>query len=266
MLQLFRAISAVLVLIVIALVSALITMRLAIHGAEVKVPKVSGMPISQAVTVLHRNQLRAGIDGHFYSTFQPAGVVLTQSPAPGTRVRKSWRVRMTESLGPQKVAIPRLDGMDAALATITVRRSALQVGNVVALPYPYAPENTVIAQTPLALSTGVADPKISILTAQPVQPAQDTWVMPDLTGESFTAAALAIMHAGFKLAPLQNAAQSGTEKGPNISASGVSGSPLATNSSGAAGSRAPSGTVIAQVPAAGDRIPAGASIQLTVQP
>ena len=148
MLQIFRALSAVLLLVMIALVSALITMRLAIHGAEVQVPVLRGRTVPQAVVELRAKGLQAGIDGHYYSATQPAGVVITQSPVAGTLVRKSWRVRMTVSLGPQKVAIPSVDGMNETIATITIRRMGLQVGAVVGLPYAYAPENTVIAQTP----------------------------------------------------------------------------------------------------------------------
>lgn len=258
MLQVFRALSAMLALVAIALVSALITMRLAIHGAEVRVPEMPGLPLSQAVAKLHARGLQAGIDGHFYSATQPPGHVLTQSPPPGTLVRKSWRVRLTESLGPQRAEIPNLDGMDQSIATITIRRSGLQTGDVAAIPYAYAAENTVIAQTPLAHATDVQGPKIGILTAQPATPPEDASVMPDLTGETFTSAALAIIHAGFKLAPLQNASNAA----PSVAAA----NPHPTPPTISTPTSTPSGTVIAQTPVAGTRVPAGATIQLTVQP
>lgn len=257
--QLFRALSAVLTLLAIALVSALITMRFAVHGAEVRVPVLSGLTVPEAVQRLHALGLQAGIDGHFYSATQPAGAILTQSPAPGTMVRKSWRVRVTESLGPQKIAIPNVDGMDASLATITIRRTGLQVGEMVGMPYAYAPENTVIAQTPMAHATDVQGPKIGILMAQPSPPAQDASVMPDLTGESFTTAAFAIMHAGFKLAPLGDGAATNPVQASASAASAPSSMPQG-------GAFVPSGTVIGQSPMAGDRIVAGATIHLTVQP
>lgn len=275
--QLFRALSAVLALLAIALVSALITMRLAIHGAEVRVPALSGLTMPEAVQHLHALGLQTAIDGHFYSSTQPAGRILTQSPAPGTKVRKSWRVRVTESLGPQKIAIPNVGGMDVSIATITIRRTGLQVGNTFGMPYAYAPENTVIAQTPMAHATDVQGPRISMLSAQPASPVADASVMPDLTGESFTAAALAIVHGGFKLAPLRDAAKPLPAAPP--AAQSVS-SAASTAGSTPGGSLAvapavaslgpgvfvPSGTVIAQTPVAGDRIVAGATVQLTVQP
>ena len=265
--QMFRALSAVLALLAIALVSALITMRLAVHGAEVRVPVLSGLTLSEAATRLHASGLETGIDGRFYSTTQPPGHVLTQSPASGTLVRKSWRVRITVSLGPQKVAIPSLEGMDQGIATITIRRTGLLLGDVVAIPYAYAPENTVVAQTPLARATDVQGPAIGLLAAQSPLPQEDTSVMPDLTGETFTTAALTIIHAGFELAPLQNPGIAlPTQPLAASTPSGTTVSPTVAASLPSTPASAPSGTVIAQIPAAGSRIPAGATIQLTVQP
>ena len=264
MLQMFRALSAVLLLVTIALLSALITMRLAIHGAEVQVPILRGCTVPQAVVKLRAKGLQAGIDGRFYSATQPAGTVLTQSPAPDTLVRKSWRVRMTVSLGPQKVAIPSVDGMNEALATITIRRTGLQVGAVVGLPYAYAPENTVIAQTPTANATDVEGPRVSILTAHLAPTPENASVMPDMIGENFTQAALEIIHSGFKLAPLQNvpvAPVSSSPAGQPTASATTAASPVVGTAA-----TAPPGAVIAQTPAAGTRIPAGSTIQLTVQP
>ncbi|MHB1936530.1 MAG: PASTA domain-containing protein [Acidobacteriaceae bacterium] len=268
MLQIFRALSAVLLLVTIALVSALIAMRLAIHGAEVRVPSLQGRAVPQAVGELRAKGLQAGIDGHFYSATQPAGVVLTQRPAPGTLVRKFWRVRVTVSLGPQKVAVPSVDGMNETMATITIRRTGLQVGTVAAMPYAYAPENSVIAQTPTGHATDVQGPRVSILTSQPVPPAEDASIMPDLIGENFTQAALAIIHAGFKLAPLQSAASVASAVQPSgqpqaLTAPSPQTLPQTPTSPAAS---APPGAVIAQVPAAGSRVLAGSTIQLTVQP
>ena len=266
MLQMFRALAAVLLLVTIALVSALITMRLAIHGAEVQVPALQGRSVPQAVVELRTKGLQAGIDGHYYSATQPAGVVLTQSPAPGTLVRKSWRVRVTVSLGPQKVAVPSVEGMNETMASITIRRTGLLVGAVVGLPYAYASENTVIAQTPTGHATDVEDPRVSILTAQTAPPMEHVSVMPDLIGENFTQAALAVIHAGFKLAPLQNAPATPSTAAPTGQLAAL---PTISQPDAQApptlSAAAPPGTVIEQAPAAGTRIPAGSSIQLTVQ-
>lgn len=263
MLQLFRVLSAIVLLIAIALASALITMRLAIHKAEVRVPDLSGLTFPEAAAQLRRNSLQSGVDGHFYSTTQAAGHVLTQSPPAGTLVRKFWQVRVTVSLGPQKVAVPSVDGMDENIATITIRRTGLKMGDMATMPYAYAPENSVVAQTPLAHATNAESPQIGILTASAPPPLQNASVMPDLTGEPFTAAALAVVHAGFTLAPLQNpSAPASASAAGNPAVQGVQPNlSLASNPNAVA-----SGTVIAQTPPAGSRIVTGATIQLTVQP
>lgn len=267
MLQIFRALSAVLLLVTIALVAAVITMRLAVHGAEVPVPSLQGLTVPQAVAKLHTQGLQAGIDGRFYSATQPAGNVLTQRPAPATLVRKSWRVRITVSLGPQKVAIPAVNAMSATMASITIRRTGLQVGDVAAMPYAYAPEHTVIAQTPTARATDVQDPRVSILTAQPAPPAANACVMPDLTGESFTQVALAIIRAGFQLAPLKNASSTPSSgKPPTQSPASIPPTGPSTIGSPRPPASYPTGAVIAQVPAAGSRIATGSTIQLIIQP
>jgi hypothetical protein len=87
--------------------------------------------------------------------------------------------------------------------------------------------------------------------------------MPDMIGENFTQAALAIIHAGFKVAPLHNpeAAPPAATATNQVSASNAT--LPSTNSTPAA---APPGSVIAQVPVAGTRLPAGSTIQLTIQP
>lgn len=265
MLRLFRALSAIVALIAIALVSALVTMRLAIHKAEVRVPDVSGLTVPEAAARLRTKKLESGVNGRFFSTTVAEGHVLTQSPPAGTLVRKSFRVRMTVSLGRQKTAIPSVAGMDEDIATITIRRTGLRMGDVATMPFAYAPQNSVIAQTPLANAKDVQGPEIGILTAsQPLPPVKAS-VMPNLTGETFTAAALEIVRAGFVLAPLENPLPTLPASSPASAPTKPSGtqpgaiSPVVQNT-------VPSGTVIAQNPIAGTRVVAGATIQLTVQP
>jgi beta-lactam-binding protein with PASTA domain len=259
--QLVRAFSAVLLLLAIALLSALLTMRLAIHGAEVHVPALAGLPVAEAAQKLHSERIEATVEGRFYSATQPAGHVLTQSPAPGTLVRKAWPVRITVSLGPQRVAIPQVEGLDQNIAAMTIRRIGLQLGDVMAIPYGYAPENTVIAQTPLAKATDAQGPKVSLLTAKTEAPEPKASAMPDLTGEAFTAAAWAILHAGFELAPVQTQPASDVQRAATGAAG--TGAPV---SPPAATTSAPPGTVIAQSPPAGTRVLEGTMIRLTVQP
>ncbi|HEX4022597.1 MAG TPA: PASTA domain-containing protein [Acidobacteriaceae bacterium] len=251
--HIFRIILAGLALVVIALLSALITMRLAIHGAEVRIPNLSGLTIAQALEQTRTRGLELSVADHFYSATTPAGHILVQRPQAGTLVRRSWHVRVTESLGPQNVTIPNITGMDARLATITIRRSGLQLGNITSLPYANALAGTVIAQSPMEHAKAVERPRVDILLAAPASETASAYVMPNLTGESFTAAALAVMHAGFKLAPIEET-NTAIPPVPQIGTTSAPPQPPV-----------PSGTVIAQIPEADSRVIAGATIQLIVQ-
>ena len=87
--------------------------------------------------------LNLGIDNKYYSVDVPAGRVLAQSPSPGAIVRREWRMRVTESLGPQRVAIPKVVGQQERVAAIEVRRLGLELEETAQMPYSGAQPGTV---------------------------------------------------------------------------------------------------------------------------
>ncbi len=97
--------------------------------------------------------LNLGIDNKYYSVDVPAGRVLAQSPLPGAIVRREWRMRVTESLGPQRVAIPKVVGQQERVAAIEVRRLGLDLEETAQMPYAGVQPGTVIAQNPAAGSS-----------------------------------------------------------------------------------------------------------------
>src|ERR1700694_2596870 len=101
MIRFFRLLAQVLVLIIVALASALISMRFAIHGVEVAVPDFRGMAPAAAERVAFEQGVELAHSEHFYSATIPAGRILSQKPEPGTHVRRGWRVQAAESLGIQ---------------------------------------------------------------------------------------------------------------------------------------------------------------------
>ncbi|MGA7258315.1 MAG: PASTA domain-containing protein, partial [Terracidiphilus sp.] len=141
----FRAASLALVLVVIGLVSALTTMHFAIHGAEVQIPALKGMTVADARSQTAGLGLNLVVDNRYYSSAVAAGHILTQSPDPGTVVRREWRVRVSESLGPQKVEVPDTLGADERVAAMNLRRVELVVDETARLPYAGAPEGAVLA-------------------------------------------------------------------------------------------------------------------------
>ena len=131
----FQIASLVMILIAVALGAAILTMHFAIHGAEVQVPALKGMTVADARSQTAGLGLNLEVDNRYYSSDVAPGHILTQSPAPGTVVRREWRVRVAESLGPQKVDVPDTVGVDQRVAALKLRRVGLAVGATAQLPY-----------------------------------------------------------------------------------------------------------------------------------
>ncbi|MGB6719427.1 MAG: PASTA domain-containing protein, partial [Terracidiphilus sp.] len=112
----FQIASLLMLLVAVGLLAAITTMHFAIHGAEVQVPALKGMTVADARSETAGLGLNLDVDNRYYSGEVAAGHILTQSPAAGTVVRREWRVRVSESLGPQKVDVPDTVGAEERVA------------------------------------------------------------------------------------------------------------------------------------------------------
>ena len=251
MMRAFQFVLILLMLAVLAMISAITTMHFAIHGAEVTVPGFKGLTVAEATNKAAALGLNSSVDNHSYSVDIPSGHIVSQSPAPGTVVRHEWHVRLIESLGPQRVAIPNLIGLDQRVASIQIRRAALEIGSTAEMPWAYSPEGAVIAQNPVPGAAGVARPTVSLLLASPPIATGTAFVMPDLTGQVFSAAALALTHDGLKLAPVKEAP---------VAIPAIAG----TNSTQPMQPITPIGSIVSQNPQPGQRVDASTPIELTV--
>jgi len=241
--------SLMLVLVVVALFAAITTMHFAIHGAEVQIPALKGMTEADARSQTAGLGLNLDVDNRYYSSDVAAGHILTQSPPAGTVVRREWRVRVAESLGPQTVDVPDTVGKDERIAELQLRRVGLGVGITARIPWPGAAEGIVLAQDPPGKAKGIESPSVNLLVAAADDVASDGYVMPDLTGLT-TATALAEMtRVGIKAAPPK-----------------VMDAPFAEVGSGDAAPKPPArpGTIIAQAPSAGVRVDQTTLVKLTV--
>src|SRR5580658_6905659 len=195
--QFFRMLLLALVLMTVALISALTAMQLAIHGREVAIPKLVGLSPSDAERAGAAAGLQVVIERQFYSPDIPEGKIMTQMPAPGTKVRRGWSVRVAQSLGPQRVAIPDVTGGSERVAELNILRRGLSLGSIAHVNLPDIPVDQVISQSPPANASGVAAPKISMLISD--GPAPSTYVMPNLTGQPLGSAMLTLQDAGVKV-------------------------------------------------------------------
>jgi beta-lactam-binding protein with PASTA domain len=244
----------------VALLSAFLSMRLAIHGREVDVPALTGLTVADAYHLASHSGLNLTLENRFYSADVPAGRVLAQSPAQGSRVRRDWPVRITESLGAQHVSIPDLTGQSERAATISIRRLSLEQGVVAHLPIA-GDADVVLAQTPTATSAGVTGPRVSLLVSDPSLPtAAQAYVMPSLVGFSYGTAAARASALGVRLAVAT------PEPDGEPAAEGA----IATSSPTSAGlpvpvvAASPVGVVIAQSPPPGRKVNRGDVVHVSL--
>ena len=206
---LFRA----LVLVMVALIAALTAMRFAIHGREVAVPKFIGMTPAEADRAAIADGLTLQIENRFYSAEVPAGHVLNQVPPPGEKVRRGWRVRIAESMGPQRVTVPNVVGQSERAAEINLIRRGLQVGTITSVHLPDAAADTVLAQSPSADAAGVSSPKVNLVVAA-YDPEAQAIVMPDLVGRALEDATRVLVSAGLRVGKITTASRTGTTAQP----------------------------------------------------
>ncbi|SRR6266851_2128098 len=266
----FNILLGALAMLVVALLSAFITMRLAIHGREVKVPNLTGLTLSEASKQTRSLGLILHLENRFYSPITPPGHILAQSPAPGVTVRRQWAVRVTESLGAQQVAIPDVLGQSERTASINIRRLGLELGAVAHIAAPGTP-GVVIAQTPAPNATGVDRPRVSLLLSEPAQTeSPDAFLMPSLAGLTLAGAAARAYSAGLRIVsaedlntptPPTDAAQASTSTPGSPS---LTPAPAASSASPGGAHATSIGTVVAQTPPAGHRVVKGDPVHITL--
>ncbi|HKD81294.1 MAG TPA: PASTA domain-containing protein [Candidatus Angelobacter sp.] len=232
----FRA----LVLLLVFLAAALLAMRFAIQGREVKVPRLTGLTPSEAERVANSDGLVLSVESRFYSPAVPEGRIVSQAPAPDAPVRRGWKVRVAESLGPQRAAVPNLIGQSEHAAGINISRRGLEIGTVATVHVPGAQPDTVVSQNPSPNATEAASPRVGLLFSA-ADNAQ-LYVMPNFVGKSVAETSTAVLKAGFTIGKVREV----TATADNNSSVAVA------------------GTIVRQYPPAGQRIAAGAAISFDV--
>jgi eukaryotic-like serine/threonine-protein kinase len=264
----FNIVLGALAMLVVALLSAFITMRLAIHGREVKIPSLTGLTLPEASKQTRSVGLRLTLENRFYSPNTPPGQILAQYPVAGSTVRRQWAVRVTESLGAQQVAIPDLLGQSERTASINIRRLGLELGAVAHIAAPGDP-GVVIAQTPLPNAAGVDRPRVSLLLSEPAEAeSPDAIVMPSLAGLTLAGAAARAAAAGLHIVSAEDLNLASTPTATSTPAGETTtpaGQPPAPSTPPDAPAQAAAiGTVVAQSPLAGHRVVKGDPVHITL--
>ena len=158
-------------------------------------------------------------------------------------------IRVAQSLGPQRVAIPNVTGQSERVAELNIRRRSLNLASIALINLPDTPTDQVVSQSPPANASGVAAPKISLLVSAGSEPA--SYVMPNLTGQPLGSATLALQDAGLRMGRVSLFSASPSNGVPVV--------PTPTSEPSAAS------MIVTQSPAAGQKVVAGSAVNFEVR-
>ncbi|HEY6835032.1 MAG TPA: Stk1 family PASTA domain-containing Ser/Thr kinase [Gaiellaceae bacterium] len=159
----------------------------------VAVPNVVPLEESLAVQKLNNADLTPQVIRQ-YSAATKKGLVIRQTPNPGTHVAKNTTVTIYVSRGPPEVPVPDVVGKSQADAVAALTSAGLNA-NVHSV-HSSQPPNTVTAQDPQAGTKVIKGSKVRINISSGPQPVS----VPYVVGLSFDQASAQLQGAGFAVA------------------------------------------------------------------
>jgi len=237
------------------------------------VPPLVGLAPAEAERAVAGLGLQISIERQYYSPQIPEGKIMSQLPLPGTKVRRGWQVRVAQSLGPTRVAIPDVTGQSEHAAELNIRRRGLDVASMAVVESPGIPADQVLAQSPSANATQVLAPKISLLVT--VTAAPPAFVMPNFVGQPLGSVSRTLQDEGFRLGNVSVAVpvippanDTTSQAAAPMGSTAAAPPPVAPSPTVPATPPAqptPASIIVSQAPAAGQKVLAGTAVSFEVR-
>jgi serine/threonine-protein kinase len=195
--SLFRLFALFTVMVAVALVSAITTIRLAIHGHQEETPNLVGVPLDTAERITNGLGLELKVEDKVFSDQYPADQIVSQVPPRGSRVKVGQHIHVLVSLGSPRVRVPDLVGDTVRTAQITAVQRGLTVGDIVAVHWPGSIADQVMAQDPPPAKAEVHSPAVNILVS--LGDAPPAFLCPSFVGHSLSETSRALEKSGFNI-------------------------------------------------------------------
>jgi len=221
--SLFRLFLLFTVLVAVALLSAITTIRLTIHGRQENMPKLVGIPLELAQRITSGLGLELKVEDKVYSTEYAANEIAQQMPPPGIPLKIGQHVHVLVSLGPPQLTIPNLVGDSVRAARITAIQRGLTVGEIAVLPWPGDPDQVVVQDPPPATSD-VRTPTVNLLVSGGAEP--PSYLCPRFIGQPIAEVRRVLEKNGFKIGHVTPVATNGGSPGIVLTQSPAFGSKI----------------------------------------
>lgn len=193
-----------------AALSAVVTMRVVLTSQEVAVPSLLERRVPEAGALAAHHGLLLRVEGKRHDPQVPLDRIVAQEPPPGSTLKAHRSIRVWLSLGPQRLAVPAVEGESLRTARLTLDQAQVPVSRVVEVDAP-AEEGTVLVQRPPAGETDSLGEGVSLLASR--GPAGRDYVMPDLIGRRAEDVLMALQKAGIKVADVKYRSYPGVAPG-----------------------------------------------------
>jgi serine/threonine-protein kinase len=221
---LFRLFLLSTVLVTVALLSAITTIRLTIRGHQETMPNMVGLSFDYAQRMASGLGLEMKVADKLFNSQYPPQAIVSQMPPPGTRIKIGQHVHVLVSLGPPRVVIPNFVGTSIRAARITAIQRNLELGDVVGIHWPSVEPEQVVAQDPLPESAELRSPTVNILVS--VGEAPNAYLCPGLVGKPITEVRRSLEKAGFKVAGVTSDTTKSAPRGIILTQSPIAGSKI----------------------------------------
>jgi len=175
--------------------SAAVSMRLALKAREVAVPDLANHSASEATAIATNLGLTVKVDDtRRVDPKVGAGLVLAQDPVAGSVARSQRSVRIWLSAGNRAAAVPLLVGETERAAQLRLAQGGIVLDSVSEMRSPDYATDLVVAQSPAAKAT---TGHVSLLLNR--GDSGVSYVMPDLIGVNGERAADILRGRGFRV-------------------------------------------------------------------
>jgi len=175
-----KGLAIFLLLIGVGIMSAIAVVALLLRQEEVRVPDLTGQDIVSVIETITQQGLQLKVDRQEPHPTLPKDTVISQTPLPGSGIKKGRQVHIVISQGPSDMQTPKLIGENFRKADFMIRQAGFMPGDVSRVFSDTVERDTVIAQDPAAGSQLDRGGNISILVSSGKK--EMVFVMPKLYG------------------------------------------------------------------------------------
>jgi eukaryotic-like serine/threonine-protein kinase len=188
-----------------------VTLTVSSGPGNVQVPPVQGESVTQAKAALASSHLKAGTTTFASSNSIANGDVISSSPAAGASVAPGSAVDLTVSTGTPKVKVPNVVGQTQSDAKSTLQNAGFSVTSSTQTTSSTT-AGDVVSQSPSGGSEAASGSTVALVIAK-APPKKTTVTVPDVKGDTQTAATSTLQGAGLLVATafktVTNAAKNG---------------------------------------------------------